>query len=160
MKKVVVDSDDNDDVAKSLTECMDTFEFGASAGGKRLASAILKRMNAHLMVEEKKNVPDGNTAATVEMILDPQECWPSDEERDEWSNRIGNMTLVSSTTTRRASNRRKNKSDSSSWEDKSKRYKKESWLMTRQLAELDEWDVSSIKDQQRDVLSVMDLVWS
>ena len=70
------------------------------------------------------------------------------------------IALVSSTTTRRASNRRKNKSDSSSWEDKSKRYKKESWLMTRQLAELDEWDVSSIKDQQRDVLSVMDLVWS
>ena len=156
---------DHDDVTKSLTECMDTYEFGASAGGKRLASAILKRMNAHLMIEAKKNVPDGNVAATVEIILDQQECWSSEEEREEWSNRIGNLALVSSTTTRRrASNRgKKNKSDLSLWaENKSKRYKKESWLMTRQLAEMldEEWDVGSIKDQQRDILSLMDLVWS
>ncbi|KAL7528492.1 hypothetical protein ACHAXR_005631 [Thalassiosira sp. AJA248-18] len=143
------------ELAKSLRECMDQYEFGATAGGKRLAAAILQRMNAHLMLEEKKSIPDGvNDAATVDLI---QHHWPNEEDREEWANRIGNLALVSSTP--RRSSRGAKKTDSS-WESKRKRYKKERWLLTKQLAELDQWDAGAVKDQQQDLLSMMDLVWN
>lgn len=146
------------EMIQALKDSMDTYEFGASAGGKRLATAILKRMSAHLLVEERKNVPkDGNDSTTVELIH--QQHWTSEEEREEWSNRIGNLALVSSTPPRN-SRTRKGSSDSSSWESKRKRYKKEPWLMSRQLAELDQWDIDAVQDQQKDILSLMDLVWS
>ena len=142
------------EMAKSLRECMDEYEFGATAGGKRLAAAILKRMNAHLMVEEKKSFPDSNKAAAASVDL-IQQHWLNEEEREEWENRIGNLALVSSATPRS-----KKTMSNSSWESKSKRYKKEPWLLTRHLAELDQWDMDEVKDQQRDLLSLMNLVWS
>jgi len=142
------------EMAKSLRECMDEYEFGATAGGKRLAVAILKRMNAHLMVEEKKSFPDSNKAAAASVDL-IQHHWLNEEEREEWENRIGNLALVSSATPRN-----KKTMSNSSWESKSKRYKKEPWLLTRHLAELDQWDMDEVKDQQRDLLSLMNLVWS
>lgn len=138
----------------SLREGMNEYDFGASAGGKRLAAAILKRMNTHLMVEEKKNIPDGNIAATVDLI---QQNWPIEGEREEWSNRIGNLALVSSTPPR---NSRAKKGLDSSWESKCKRFKKEPWLLTRQLAESDECDVETVQNQQKELLSLMDEVWS
>jgi len=140
----------------SLRQCMNDYEFGATPGGKRLAAAILKRMNTHLMVEEKKAIPDGaSVAVTVDFI---QQSWPSEEEGDEWSNRIGNLALVSSTLPR--NNRGKKGLDSSSWESKSKRFKKEAWLLTRQLSELDECDMGTVQNQQKKVLSLMEEVWS
>jgi hypothetical protein len=141
----------------SLREGMNEYEFGASAAGKRLAVAILKRLNSHLMIEEKKNIPDcTGDAPKVEPILSE---WSSEEERDEWAHRIGNMALVSSSATSSRNSRAKKSSDLM-WEAKSKRYKKEPWVMTRQLADSEQWDVNSIQDQQKDILSLMDLVWS
>jgi len=146
------------EMIKSLRESMDEYDFGATAGGKRLAAAILKRMSTHLMVEEKKNIPGGTNggtnAATVDLI---QQNWPSEEEREEWSNRIGNLALVSSAPPR---NSRAKKGSDSSWESKSKRFKKEPWLLTRQLAESDEWDMGAVQNQQKDLLKLMDSVWS
>jgi len=135
---------------------MDEYEFGTTAGGKRLAAAILKRMNAYLMVEEKKVVPSGKGALTVEII---QHHLTSDDALDELAYRIGNLALVSKAPPRN-SGRRKNKHDSSYWENKSRRYKKEPWLLTRQLSELDKWDLDAMQDQQKDLVSLMDLVWS
>ena len=154
-------SGDNDRVVASLREAMDSYEFGATTGGKRLAAAILKRMNAHLMIEEKKNVPDGsNDASTVDFI---QRHWTS-EEGEACANRIGNLALVSSSSSSSSvpglRNGRAKKGSGSSWESKAKRYKREPWILTRQVAELDQWDVDAVHDQQRDVLSLMDLVWS
>ena len=151
-------SGDNDRVVASLREAMDSYEFGATTGGKRLAAAILKRMNAHMMIEEKKNVPDGsNDASTVDFI---QRHWTS-EEGEACANRIGNLALVSSSSSEPGPrNGRAKKGSGSSWESKAKRYKKEPWILTRQVADLDQWDVDAVHDQQRDVLSLMDLVWS
>ena len=149
-------AESDSDMIASLREGINEYEFGASAGGKRLATAILKRMNTHLIVEDGKKVPDGIDAATVEMIQ--QQDWPSEEDREEWSNRIGNLALISSAQPRRRN--KKDKADVSSWENKCKRYKKEPWMLTRELAELDRWGISEVQDQQKELLSSMDIVWS
>ncbi|KAL3807270.1 LOW QUALITY PROTEIN: hypothetical protein ACHAXA_004086 [Cyclostephanos tholiformis] len=148
---------DNERVVSSLREAMNLYEFGASIGGKRLAGAILKRMNAHLMIEEKKNVPDGGSDAAVVDVIEPN--WTS-EEGERVANRIGNLALVSSSALPAPRNRRAKKSSGSLWESKVKRYKKEPWILTRQVAEFDQWNVDAVHDQQGDVLSLMDLVWS
>lgn len=146
--------DSEEDMATSMKEGMDTYDFGATAGGKRLAAAILKRMNAHVMLQERKNIPVDHDDATVDMI---QQNWSSEEEREEWSTRIGNLALISQPRRRTA---RGKKSDVSLWESKAEMYKKEPWTLTKQLAELDEWDVRNVKNQQKDMLSLMNEVWS
>ncbi len=110
------------------------------------------------MIEEKKNVPDGGNsdAAVVDMI---QPNWKS-EEGDRLANRIGNLALVSSSSASVSRNSRAKKSSGSLWESKVKRYKKEPWILTRQVADFEQWNVDAVHDQQRDVLSLMDLVWS
>ena len=154
---------DNDDM-ESVKAAMDEYEFGASAGGKRLAAAILKRMSTHLMLEEKKGIPDGGDVS-VDFILPSkfakgsewEKQWPEEEQRVEWMNRIGNLALVSSRPRSRAA---KKKAADSSWEQKCIGFKKEPWLLTRQLIELDGWDAAAVQDQQKDILSLTDLVWS
>jgi len=151
------------DEMESLKASMDEYEFGASAGGKRLAAAILKRMSTHLMLEEKKGVPDGGDVS-VDFILPSkfakgsewEKLWPDEEQRGEWMNRIGNLALVSS----RPRSKMANKGSDSSWEQKCINFKKEPWLLTRQLVELDGWDAAAVQDQQKDILSLADLVWS
>lgn len=150
------------DEMEKLKASMDEYEFGASAGGKRLAAAILKRMSTHLMLEEKKGIPDGD-AISVDFILPSkfakgsgwEKQWPDEEQRGEWMNRIGNLALVSS----RPRSRTKKGTDSS-WDQKCINFKKEPWLLTRQLVELDGWDAAAVQDQQKDILSLTDLVWS
>ncbi|KAL7491328.1 hypothetical protein ACHAWT_000730 [Skeletonema menzelii] len=154
----------DDDEMENVKAAMDEYEFGASAGGKRLAAAILKRMSTHLMLEEKKGIPDGGDVS-VDFILPSkfakgsewEKQWPEEEERVEWMNRIGNLALVSS---RPRSRTAKKKGADSSWEQKCVNFKKEPWLLTRQLIELDGWDAAAVQDQQKDILSLTDLVWS
>lgn len=161
---VGADTSADEDEMKNLKASMDEYEFGASAGGKRLAAAILKRMSTHLMLEEKKGIPD-NDDVTVDFILPPkfakssewEKQWPDEEQRGEWMNRIGNLALV---TSRPRSRSRAKKGSDTSWEQKCINLKKEPWLLTRQLIELDSWDAAAVQDQQKDILSLMDLVWS
>jgi hypothetical protein len=153
-----------EDEMENLKASMDEYEFGASAGGKRLAAAILKRMSTHLMLEEKKGIPDGGDVS-VDFILPSkfakgsewEKLWPDEDQRGEWMNRIGNLALVSS---RPRSRSAKKGTDSSSWEQKCINFKKEPWLLTRQLVELDGWDAAAVQDQQKDILSLADLVWT
>ncbi len=151
----------DEDEMKNLKAAMDEYEFGASAGGKRLAAAILKRMSTHLMLEEKKGIPD-NDDVTVDFILPPkfvkssewEKQWPDEEQRGEWMNRIGNLALV---TSRPRSRSRAKKGSETSWEHKCVNLKKEPWLLTRQLVELDGWDAAAVQDQQKDILSLIDI---
>ncbi len=151
----------DEDEMKNLKAAMDEYEFGASAGGKRLAAAILKRMSTHLMLEEKKGIPD-NDDVTVDFILPPkfvkssewEKQWPDEEQRGEWMNRIGNLALV---TSRPRSRSRAKKGSDTSWEQKCINLKKEPWLLTRQLVELDGWDAAAVQDQQKDILSLIDI---
>ncbi len=143
-------------IGTSVRQAMNVYEFGASTSGKRLAAAILKRLNSHLMIEEKKSIPDCiSSGSKVESILSK---WTSEEERYEWAHRIGNMALLSSPAPR-SRNSRASKNGDLTWDAKSKRFKKEPWVLTRQIADFEQWDVNAIKDQQRDILSLVELVW-
>ena len=111
-------------------------------------------MNAHLVIEDKKNVPDGcNEASTVDLI---QQHWKS-EEGEGLAHQIGNLALVTSLEPHIG---RSKKGSVSSWEIKTKRYKKEPWILTCHVAEPDKWDVDEVHDQQKEVLSLMEYVWS
>lgn len=147
-------SDDNGIVTTSLKDNMDSYDFGSTAAGKKLATAILRRMNSHLMIEEKKTVPEAcNHVPTVDLI---QQHWTSDEGEG-LTHRIGNLALVSSSEQR---NGRAKKGSGSTWEIKTKRYKKEPWILTRQVADSDKWDVAEVHAQQKDVLQLVEYVWS
>ena len=154
-------ADDEQELASALKESMDEYQFGATPGGKRLAAAILKRINTHLLLDAKRIIPANAEDATVEMLIQQQQQqWASEEEREEWLNKIGNMVLVSSTSSSSRGSRSKKKSDASSWESKCIEYKKEAWPTTKQLAELDhQWDINTVKDQQKDIVSMMETVW-
>lgn len=153
-----------EDEMENVKAAMDEYEFGASAVGKRLAAAILKRMSTYLMLEEKKGIPDDGDVS-VDFILPSkvtkesewEKQWPEEEQRVEWMNRIGNLALV---TSRLRSRSVKKRATDSSWEQKCINFKKEPWLLTRQLVELDGWDAAAVQDQQKDILSLTDLVWS
>ena len=148
------------DAVESLGELVDECEFGATAGGRRLAAAMLKRMNAHVMFEERKSVSIGDeaSAASVDSI---QQQWRNEEEQEEWANRIGNLALLSSSApTRSGRASKKTILNDTSWESKCKTYKEEQWPLTRQLAELDSWDTDDLQNQHKELLSFVDLVWS
>lgn len=153
-----------EDEMENVKAAMDEYEFGASAGGKRLAAAILKRMSTYLMLEEKKGIPDGEDVSVAFILPSKiakesewEKQWPEEEQRVEWMNRIGNLALV---TSRPRSRSVKKRATDSSWEQKCINFKKEPWLLTRQLVELDGWDAAAVQDQQKDILSLTDLVWS
>ncbi|KAL7465001.1 hypothetical protein ACHAXS_005333 [Conticribra weissflogii] len=171
---------------RDFKDGMDRYEFGASAAGKRLALAILKRMNAHWMLRvggggkglREKEIRYGGSSdgradvSTVEFILprklpiqgsEWETSWSEDELRDEWINRIGNLAIVSSSSTTQRRAKGKNSAiagEGASWEDKKQRYKKEPWPITSQLHEIDEWNWDAVKEQQNNILSMMDQVWS
>ncbi|KAL9183212.1 hypothetical protein ACHAXT_004999 [Thalassiosira profunda] len=94
---------DTSEIIQWLRKCTDEYEFGATAGGKRLAAAILRRMNAHLITEEKKNVPSEEKAAASSVELIRQD-WSSEGEKEEMANRLGNLALVTSTSSQRKAN--------------------------------------------------------
>ncbi|KAL7547251.1 hypothetical protein ACHAWF_010573 [Thalassiosira exigua] len=146
-------STDDSEMANSLIESIDKYQFGASASGKRLAAAIMKRINSHLLVEGKKNTPASDGSATVELIQQTQ--WNNDEEEEEWANRIGNLALVSTSPRRKANA----KSDAHSWQSKCDRYSKEKWLTTRLLGVFEQWNADTLQDQQKELLSLIEMVW-
>lgn len=150
------------DLTSSIKEAMDEYKFGASASGKRLAAAILGRMNSHLIIKDGSNVaPDLDK--TADPILPEkipkgsewEKTW-SEEQHEKWVHSLGNLALFS-----KKGGKRKKGIDgkSSSWEEISKAFKKESWPMTRTLAESDSWDVETAKENQQRALSMMELIW-
>lgn len=151
-----------DDI-EALKVSMNDYKFGASAGGKRLAAAILNRLNSHLMIADCIAMPP-DQETTIDTILPEtiqkgsewDESW-TEEDHEEWSHCLGNLALMSKIGGK--SKRGKKGSDSTSWEGKTKLYKKESWPLTKQLADLASWSVDTIKDRQKVVLSVAELVW-
>lgn len=151
------------DELASLKEALNEYKFGASASGKRLAAAILGRMNSHLIIKEGNNVaPD--LEKTVDLILPEkiakgsewEKAW-SEEQHEEWVHSLGNLALTSKSNAK--GGKRKKGADATSWDAKVKAYKKESWPMTRTLAESESWDVEAVSENQQLALSMMELIW-
>jgi len=129
---------------QSLQTYMEEYEFGLSAASKRLASSILKRLDAHITVGAMKNV--SHNGVTVDMT---QTEWENEEEQDDYELCIGNLALITSKRTPK-----KQKVDAS-WETKCKVYGAEPWALTRKLADSEEWNVNAIKSRQQEILTLM-----
>jgi hypothetical protein len=67
---------------------MDEFEFGATAGGQRVAAAILERRSTHLRIEEKRSIPEGDKASTAAADV-IETHWPDEEAREEGARNRG-----------------------------------------------------------------------
>lgn len=149
-----------DDIAllrKSLTE----YNFGASASGRRLAAAILCRINSHLMVKDGAHV-SYNKERMVDLILPEQipkgseweQAW-AEEEHESWVHSLGNLALLSQT----KKGKRKKGIDPTSWETKMQEFKKEAWPLTRALAESVAWNVEAVGENQKLALSLVEEIW-
>ena len=145
-------ADDEQELATALKNSMDEYQFGATAGGKRLAAAILKRINTHLLLDGKRIIPANGDDTTVEMVIQqPQQQWKDEEEREEWSTKIGNMALVSLTSSSSRGSRSKKKSDASSWE--------RGLANDKVAGRVRQWDIDTVKGQQNEIVSMMETVW-
>lgn len=134
-----------DDEAKTLqTEglqglgcSLSEFEFG-SAASRKIAAALLRRLDAHESIRQKKKVSQ-KSEVTVDFI---KTDW-ADGERDEQANSIGNLALIAAKKTR--------KKKPASWSEKQQSYGREVWLLTKRVAEMDECGVADIKGRHADI---------
>eukprot|EP00804_Cyclotella_cryptica_P027576 CCRYP_007513-RB/>CCRYP_007513-RB protein AED:0.01 eAED:0.01 QI:528/1/1/1/1/1/3/448/742 len=153
------------DDMETLKECMNNYKFGATASGKRLAVAILNRMNAYLMMKDGKEIPLDQESA-VDAILpekipkgsDWDQNW-TEEHHEEWIHCLGNLASISKTGARGGRRGGKKGVDSTSWEAKVNIYKKEAWPLTRELTDLDVWNVDAVIDRQKLLVSLLELIW-
>jgi hypothetical protein len=148
-----------------LKECMNNYKFGATGSGKRLAAAILKRMNAHFMIKDGTEVPH-DQESSVDAILpekipkgsDWDQQW-TEEQHEEWIHCLGNLALISKNINRGGKRGGKKDFDSTSWEAKLNVYKKETWPLTQELNDLRVWSVDAVSDRQKLLLSLLELIW-
>jgi hypothetical protein len=153
------------DDMETLKECMNNYKFGATGSGKRLASAILKRMNAHFMIKDGTEVPH-DQESTVDAILpekipkgsDWDQQW-TEEQHEEWIHCLGNLALISKNINRGGKRGGRKDFDSTSWEAKLNVYKKETWPLTHELSDLRVWGVDAVSDRQKHLLSLLELIW-
>ena len=150
-----------DDVA-SLKEAMNEYTFGASASGKRLAAAILGRMNSYLMLKDGAHV-SFDKERTVDLILPEkikgsewEKSW-TEEQHDEWVHSLSNLALISKLKAR--GGKKKQGVDPTTWEAKKASYKKETWHLTRVLADLDSLSLDTTKNRQELMLFLMESIW-
>ena len=144
----------------SLRSDLDAFEFGATASGKKIASALLERLNAHVLDDGGvSRVPEGiATQQLVEHVLPRKsaskywkELWSEEEEKEAWTHRLGNLALLSHKITVREGNR--------AFNEKRVRYEKEIWPLTQTLSVLDVWDKDTLMGQQEEILNMVADLW-
>ena len=155
----VTDSSSDDDLA-TLKESMNEYKFGTSAGGKRVAAAILSRMNSFLMITDGKT-PSYDEERAVSFILPEKitkgsgwETW-SEEQHEECVNCLGNLALTSKSDT----NGKRKRTTDLTWEAKVKAFKKEKWPMTNSLADSDMWDIQALHKNQENTASLFEQIW-
>lgn len=149
-----------DDIALLRTSSTE-YKFGASASGRKLAAAILCRLNCHLMMKDGAH-DSYNKERTVDLILPEQipkgseweQAW-TEEEHESWVYSLGNLAL----TTQTKNNKKKKGTDSTSCETKMQEFKKETWPLTRALSESVVWNVEAVTENQKRALSLMEEIW-
>lgn len=152
-----------EDERMSLRDALLSYEFGATASGKRLAGSILERLNAHLLVKDgEAEMPGGYEASSnphVEHILPAvrvgsegwSDDWPDGREWELWTHRLGNLALLS-----RGSSAREGKRP---FADKRGRYEDEVWFLTRRQADTDVWDEDALVEHHSLVIGLAYKVW-
>lgn len=143
----------------SLREALVVTEFGASASGKKIAIALLKRLNEHVLSDDGKNdVPQDSTAAYLEAILPVKgtkkawgEDWPDQEEHDKWVHRLGNLVLLSNKPTAKESKM--------AFDDKKNRFRAEVWPITAGVSTIDAWNSDNLVKHLATTVALIDKIW-
>lgn len=136
-------------------------EFGSTAAGKRIAVAIMKRINCHVQAENggDERLIESMADQHLELILPVKgtkkawgKSWPDAEEKDKWVNRIGNFAIVADKPTVAESKM--------PFSTKKERFKDEDWPLTAGLAEFEEWDSNSLIKNLANIVNLSDKVFS
>ncbi len=143
----------------SLREALVVSEFGSSAAGKRIATALLKRLNAHVLAQNSNEEYVINSSDTyLESILPPKATkkawgkdWPDQDERDKWVNRLGNLALISVKATTREKKM--------SFEEKKARFQAEVWPITSGLSDFSAWNSDNLVKQLASTVALIDQIW-
>lgn len=121
-----------------LREELVCFEFGQSASGRKIATAILGRLNAHLLHESKED-PPLSSALHLEHVLPLKgtkkmwgDDWPDQDDREKWVHRLGNLVLLS--------NKGSAKDVKMDFNTKKERFMTESLPLTNNVADMDAWN--------------------
>lgn len=135
-----------------------TFEFGATANGKKIASALLERLNAYYILAEGAGVeiPDGDQHLEYVLPKKPtgaywKEVWPNEEEALQCTYLLGNLALLSGKPTGRQANK--------DFDEKKERYEQEPWPLTSSLAEWTIWNKDAHTEQQEWIIGLVDTMW-
>uniref|UniRef100_A0A7S2U6Y8 DUF262 domain-containing protein n=1 Tax=Attheya septentrionalis TaxID=420275 RepID=A0A7S2U6Y8_9STRA len=142
----------------NLKNVLVSFEFGATATGKKTALALLERLNSFVLIDSGLETLPESSAKQVEHILPAntsgkywKEHWPSESDKDEWTHRLGNMVLLSQKAT--VTKMRKG------YTDKLQRYEAEVWPLTRGLSKVNAWDKEALLEQQQLYNGLIFMAW-
>jgi len=145
----------------SLREALVVSEFGATASGKKIAIALLKRLNAFVLAQKGSASGESiNTSgdAYLEFILPKKASkkawgneWPDKEEQAQWINKLGNFALISNKATARESNM--------SFSEKKERLSKEVYSLTLDVANMDTWDSDNLVKRLAAIVGLIDQIW-
>lgn len=145
---------------KEQLEMKDALSFnnlGANAGGKRLAKALLKRLNRATMQKDGQDISVAGPAF-LEPILPAKatnkawgNVWPEKADREEWVHRFGNQCLVSKQVATRDAKL--------AFPEKKERYKTEPWPLTSRLDEVESWDKTRLQENAATMIGLIASVW-
>jgi hypothetical protein len=132
--------------------------LGVNASGKRLAMALLKRLNRAMMLQNRKDISATNGPVFLEPILPVKatkkawgDVWPEKSDRDEWVHRFGNLCLVSKQVETQESKL--------PFPEKKERYKTEIWPLTSRLDEVTSWEKTGLKENAATMMGLMESIW-
>jgi len=150
-------------------------DFGATAGGKKFAVALLKRLNRDVMIQQsgehfssdrmmKQVLFGGDKNTYLEPVLPPKatkkawggvDSWPEKIQREKSIPKLGNLCLVGRTDHKKPTT----KELKSSFEEKKGRYKEEMWPLTSRLASIDTWNDNSMTQTTAVLIGLVNSIW-
>eukprot|EP00980_Cylindrotheca_fusiformis_P015783 scaffold4590_cov112-Cylindrotheca_fusiformis.AAC.1 len=139
-----------------IREALTFNRIGANASGKRLARALLKRLNGAVLIKNEEDMIDGSVF--LEPILPVKatkkawgDVWPEKADREEVVHRFGNLCLVSRQVSTRDAKQ--------PFSEKKDRYKSERWPLTSRLGEVESWDNTSLNENAEIMLGLIESSW-
>jgi hypothetical protein len=133
-------------------------DLGATASGKRLAIALLKRLNRNVIIQNGKDITTPGENFVLEPILPIKatkkawgDVWPEKEDRAKWIHVLGNLCLVSEKVPARDMKL--------PFSEKKDRYRNQVWPLTSTLDEVKSWDEIALKNNVSKCLALVESIW-
>ena len=154
MAEVVISEDEK----KALRDEILHYDLGASPAGKKLAIALLQRINVQLLAEDDKDESVVSPCNHIEHVLPTNtyrkywsEQWPDEEITNSWTHRLGNLVLMSKKSTAKESN--------NVFGEKKERYGKEAAPLTQHVSEIDTWNKYAVSANHDKLVGLIGSIW-